>query len=506
MHLGLDCSTQSLSAIIIDAKAGQIVYEASVNYEKDLPHYQTSHGFVRGTEPDEFFSNPLMWIEALDLLFTRMQQDGAPLSSITAISGSAQQHATVYVNQQFDRALESLSPNIPLEEQFNDVFTRPVSPIWMDASTKEDCKKIAKSLGGNRKATKRSGSRITQRFSAAQIHKYSRQFPERWEETDTVHLLSSFLASILAGTPAGIDYGDGAGMNLMHINKCKWDKKLTKSTAANLFERLPKLTSTLDIVGTISPYFSSKFGLHESVKCAHWSGDNPCSLVGMGVIRPGTWIISLGTSYTLFSAIDTPFPDPQDFGHVFGNPVGNYMSLSCFKNGALACVQLKKDRGFSWEEFERQLRAPRTPDSPISLPFYESEITPRVGVADLSDATACSLVDGQILNMRLHSLWHGHRPDTILVTGGISASDGVCQTIANIFQRPVQRLETSSSAALGAALIAATADGHNIDTLSEQFCSPSEGATLEPDPSTERTYQILATKFSEKLYAHKKRG
>ena len=505
MHLGLDCSTQSLSAIIIDAKAGQIVYEASVNYERDLPHYQTSHGFVRGTEPDEFFSNPLMWIEALDLLFTRMQQDGAPLSAITAISGSAQQHATVYVNQQFHRALESLSPNIPLEEQFNHVFTRPVSPIWMDASTTEDCKQIAKSVGSHRKAVRRTGSRVTRRFSAAQIHKYSRQFPERWAETDTVHLASSFLASILTGKSSNIDYGDGAGMNLMHITKLKWDKKLTKATASNLVDRLPSLSATTDIAGTISSYFSTKFGLNPETKCAHWSGDNPCSLVGMGVIHPGTWVISLGTSYTLFSAIDTPFPDPQGYGHVFGNPVGNYMSLSCFKNGALACVRLKKEKGFSWEEFEKQLRTPRTPESPVSLPCYENEITPRVKISDQSEATACSLIDGQILNMRLHSLWHGSRPDTILVTGGISASDGVCQTIANVFQRPVQRLKTSSSAALGAALIAAAADGHDVETLNEKFCSPSATTTIEPDPTTERVYQALAQKFAQKLFTHSKR-
>ena len=505
MHLGLDCSTQSLSAIIIDVSSGETIYETSINFEADLPHYQTSHGFVRGTEPDEFFSNPIMWAEALDHLFTRMQQEGAPLNSVVTICGSAQQHATVYLNEHFERVLENLSPNIPLAEQLSDVFTRPVSPIWLDCSAHQDCEEITATIGSKRKVTKRTGSVVIERFSAAQIRKYSKQFPDRWHETHTVHLTSSFLCSLLIGKSAAIDFGDGAGMNLMDINKRKWDKKMAEATAHGTLERLPELRRTTQIAGTVAPYFSSKYGLNTTTRCTHWTGDNPASLVGMGVIRQGTWVISLGTSYTLFSAVDSPFPDPQGYGHIFGNPVGDYMSLSCFKNGALACVGLKEQLGISWQEFDAELNKKRSVDSPISLPFFDTEITPPAAAVDQSKSTPASLIDGQFLNMRLHSLWHGEFPETILVTGGISQSNGVCQTIANIFQRPVQRLASHGSASLGSALIAATADGYEIDALIEQFCSPLEGSTIEPDPATEVIYQALGEKFTEQLFRHTKK-
>ncbi|MFC4995367.1 xylulokinase [Rubritalea tangerina] len=502
MHLGLDCSTQSLSAILIDVRNGETLCEHSVNFEAELPHYQTSHGFVRGTEPDEFFSNPLMWVEALDLLLSKMQQDGAPLSAIATICGSAQQHATVYLNDNFERALENLSPNIPLIEQLGDCFTRPVSPIWLDASTSQDCQEITQTIGSSRKITKRTGSAAIERFSAAQIRKHAKQFPERWHETKHVHLVSSFLCSLLVGKSAAIDYGDGAGMNLMHINKRRWDKKMANATAPGTLDRLPELKRTTQIAGTIAPYFSSKYGFNERTRCTHWTGDNPASLVGMGVIHPGTWVISLGTSYTLFSAVKSPFPDPMGYGHIFGNPVGEYMSLSCFKNGALACVALKNQLDITWAEFDALLRIPRTAESPVSLPFYETEITPPAAALEQITSDPAALIDGQFLNMRLHSLWHGEFPETIVVTGGISQSDGVCQTIANIFQRPVQRLSSHASASLGAALIAAHADGYDIDSLIEQFCLPKEGATIEPDPATEVIYQALGEKFTDQLYQH----
>lgn len=502
MHLGFDCSTQSLSAIIIDAARGTIEHESSVIFETDLPHYKTTHGFTRGENPDEFFSDPLMWLEALDLLFKKLEEQNAPLSKISAISGSAQQHATVYLNDQFPRSLSSLNQNLSLATQFQGIFTRPVSPIWLDASTQNECQQITEAVGGKETAIHTTGSAITPRFSAAQIRKYALQFPDRWNETDSVHLVSSFLASVLAGQPAPIDYGDGAGMNLLNLSHLEWDEKFTRATAPDILEKLPPLAPTNTIIGEISPYFTRKYDLNPRAKCIVWSGDNPCSLVGMGIIRPGTWIISLGTSYTHFVPLKNPTTDPDGYGHVFGNPIGDFMGLSCFKNGALACVALKEKLGLSWQEFDSQLLTPPTENSTPSLPFFENEITPTAPSADQSETTPRSLIDGQVLNMFHHSHWLGDRPETILVTGGVSKSNGVCQTIANIFQCPVQRLKTTSSASLGAALIAARATGNDIDELIEKFCEPDQQDTIEPDPETEILYQTLAKKFLTALNNH----
>ncbi|SHJ20767.1 xylulokinase [Rubritalea squalenifaciens DSM 18772] len=503
MYLGLDCSTQSLSAIIIDAENGEIIHETSVNFEQDLSQYKTTHGFVRGTEPDEFFSDPLMWVDALDLLFRRMQEQNAPLHRVKVISGSGQQHATVYLKDCFHSSLATLTPNLSLREQLIGCFSRPVSPIWLDGSTRRECNEIIEAIGGNEVSISTTGSAVTPRFSAAQIRKYSRQYSERWDETTTIHLASSFLASILCGKSVAIDYGDGAGMNLMNLETLSWDPTMANATHEGTLDRLPPLAATTTIAGKISSYFSSKYGFSPNTQCCLWSGDNPCSLVGMGVVRPGTWIISLGTSFTLFSALKEPHTDPQGYGHVFGNPIGGYMALSCFKNGALACVALKEHLGISWEEFDQALHKLPSEDEIPALPFYETEITPPARAVDQSSTTPRTLVDGQFLNMKHHSEWLGELPETILVTGGVSRSNSVCQTIANIFQRPVQRISTSSSASLGAALIAAHTDGHDIDFLTELFCDPSS-KFCEPNPTVCETYEKLTQKFLASLSDHLK--
>jgi len=427
MHLGLDCSTQSFSALIIDGPDGPIVYEGSVNFERDLPHYQTTSGFIHSDEPGEVFSDPLMWVEALDLLLAQMVKDGIDLSAIEAISGSGQQHATVYLNQQFDRTLANLQSHLTLKEQLASCLSRPLSPIWMDTSTTTECAEIAKALGGNDEVCRRTGSVAELRFSGPQIRKFAKQSPDAWKLTKTIHLNSSFHASILAGKSVSIDHGDGAGMNLMNLETGKWDPEIVAITAPDLARKLPSLAPSSSVTGTISPYFSQKYGFNPQTKIVLWSGDNPNSLVGMGAATPGNMVISLGTSYTLFAAMEKPLTDPNGFGHVFGNPLGGFMSLICFNEGSLACEKLKDELGLTWEEFDKWAASDK------ATPVRE-------------------LLDRQFTAMLEKSAWMHLNPTTIRVTGGGSQSAGIRQTISRIFNAPVQQIQTTSSAALGAAI------------------------------------------------------
>jgi sugar (pentulose or hexulose) kinase len=74
--------------------------------------------------------------------------------------------------------------------------------------------------------------------------------------------------------------------------------------------------------------------------------------------------------------------------------------------------------------------------------------------------------------------------------------------VANVFQAPVERLDVSNSAALGAALIAAAADGHDLPTLQEVFCKASPGSSLKPDPALAATYDAALGRFQTLLQAN----
>src|ERR1019366_5309042 len=169
LFLGLDSSTQSLSAVVIDLDTRKVVCEKSLNFDQALPQYKTQNGVLPNRDPLVKHSSPLLWAPALDLLFAQMKKDGVALGEILAISGSGQQHGSVYFNERIDAALANLDPQKTLVENLRGVFTRKTSPIWMDSSTAAECAEIRKKLGGIKYTASRTGSDTSGPFTGPQI-------------------------------------------------------------------------------------------------------------------------------------------------------------------------------------------------------------------------------------------------------------------------------------------------------------------------------------------------
>jgi xylulokinase len=157
MFLGLDSSTQSLSALVIDPASGAIVREVSVNFGSALPAYKSPSGFLPGGKDGEVHADPRMWMEAIDLVFAQLA-DGFDLSQITALACSGQQHGSLYFDHTLESRLGSLKAAESLEGQLSGALTRATAPIWMDTSTGAECAEIAAAVGGNAEVCRRSGS------------------------------------------------------------------------------------------------------------------------------------------------------------------------------------------------------------------------------------------------------------------------------------------------------------------------------------------------------------
>jgi xylulokinase len=505
--LGLDSSTQSLSSVLIDLDSGAILDDRSLNFDQALPGYKTQNGVNRQTDPTVVHSSPLMWAEALDLLFQQMKKDQLPLGEIMAISGSGQQHGSVYLTANAEKQFSDMDINGSLSDNVARVLSRPSSPVWMDSSTSTECDEIRQALGGRDAAVAATGSDIIERFTGPQIRKFATEEPGAYKQTGHIALVSSFGSSLMAGQISPIDVGDGAGMNLMDIAAFTWNKAALEATAPSLREKLPPIAASHTILGVVNPYLVLKYGLNPAAKAVVWSGDNPCSLIGTGLVKPGMIAISLGTSDTLFGAMATCKTDPRGEGHVFGSPAGGYMSLICFKNGSLARENVKDTYGLDWIQFSNALRStPPGNNGGLLLPWFDPEIVPRVlkaGVRrknlDANDAAAnCrAVVEAQMMSMRLHSEWMGERSTCIYATGGASANNEILQIMADVHNAPVYRQETANGAALGAALRAAhawTLDTHkNADweQIVAPFTQPVAASKVTPNPDAVEVYNHL---------------
>lgn len=60
-----------------------------------------------------------------------------------------QQHGTVYWQKGSEAVMQSLDPSSFLHTQLASCFTVPNSPIWMDSSTTEYCRKLESAVGGS---------------------------------------------------------------------------------------------------------------------------------------------------------------------------------------------------------------------------------------------------------------------------------------------------------------------------------------------------------------------
>jgi xylulokinase len=514
LYLGLDSSTQSLTGIVLEVEGDstRVVFESALTFDEAFPQYGTRHGVLPQSDPAVAVSSPPLWADALDAMMARVAHSGLDVSRLAAVAGSAQQHGSVYMNSRGGPlGLSRLDPGRPPGEQVVHALSRPVAPIWMDSSTSTECAELAEAVGGAEALAQRTGSRAFERFTGPQIRKFFKDDPRAYAATDRIHLVSSFLASLLAGRHAPIDPGDASGMNLMDLATCDWWPAALEATAPGLLAKLPTVAPAWTVAGSLSPYWQARHGL-PAAKVVVWSGDNPSSLIGTGLVRTGLVAISLGTSDTIFGLMREPRVDRTGTGHVFGAPTGAYMGLTCFANGSLARERVRDSFGLTWAGFSQTLAAtPPGNRGRVLLPWYLPEITPPVAAPgarrydlaiDDGPGHVRGVVEGQQMSLALHSRWMDAGIDTILATGGAAANREILQVMADVFGAEVFQLEVGNSACLGAALRArhadALAEGHPVewDEVVRDVTVPVAASRLQPDPSRHAMYRELTRVYA----------
>lgn len=515
LYLGFDSSTQSLTATLLEVSDGrrEVLFTRSFRFDDVLPQYGTRHGVLPSGSPGVVHAPPLMWADALETMFAELMHEQVAWHRLRAISGSAQQHGSVFLSARAADRLSGLDPAQPLARQLEDVLARTTSPVWMDSSTSEQCRAIEAALGGSASVARLTGSRAFERFTGPQIRKFAEQDPHGYARTDRIHLVSSWLASLLAGRHAAIDYGDGSGMNLMDLETRTWSVDALRATAADLDAKLPPLAPSWTVAGTLAPYWTTRFGLPPA-RVIIWSGDNPCSLIGTGLVDEGHVAISLGTSDTIFGLMRQARVSDEGTGHVFASPTGEFMGMTVFRNGSLARERIRDEYGLDWAGFSAALRGtPPGNHGATMFPWFEPEITPLVlnpGVRryalDPSDAGAAvrAVIEAQMMAMARHSRWMGVTIGTIRATGGAAANRDILQVLADVFDAEVSQLPAGNSAALGAALRAfhadRAADGQSIawDDVVSGFTAPLAGSSVQPVPAHVATYRGLSELYAER--------
>ena len=344
---------------------------------------------LQNKEENEIFASVAMWLDALDLVLSRLQKDGLDFSRVKGVSGAGMQHGTVFWSEKADQLLGSLDSGKALLEQLlpggvedlDGAFAHTYSPNWQDASTQKQCELFDAHLGSPERLAEVTGSKAhhvciplyamlissctndsEQRFSGPQILRYRTKYPEHYKKTSRVSLVSSFISSMLLGKVAPMDIGDVCGANLWDIHKGEWNADLL-SLCAGGKDGVEALKKKLGHVhedggisfGNISSYFTKKYGFNTDCQVIAATGDNPSTVLSLP-LREGDAMVSLGTSTTFLMSTPKYIPDPAY--HFMNHPTtaGLYMFMLCYKNGGLAREKVRdKLNGSaddkSWDKF-----------------------------------------------------------------------------------------------------------------------------------------------------------
>ncbi|HHZ91136.1 TPA: xylulose kinase [Candidatus Poribacteria bacterium] len=514
LSLGLDASTQSLSAIIVDIESGDKSFEHSLDYRRDnrLNDFGIRSDYIIPPRVEgEADQPPEMFWAALDAMLDDIRTAGISLANVVVINDSGQQHGHVYLNKSAEDLFPQLRQKGSGEKDLLSLLEGSLaylsSPIWMTSNTVAQTEYVRAAVGGKGNMIRLSGSDAPLRFTGTVIRRVAEQFPEVYTATENVQLISSLIPAILTGnSKVPIDYGNACGMSLMDYRNREWSVELVEATAQGLpggfeafSEKLPDLVSPDTIVGNIALYFVEKYGFSPSCKIVAGSGDNPQAKV----LVSGD-LLSLGTSFVNMVSTDGETFDMEGLANGMYDGIGRPFMFGCRTNGAMVWDEIRALYNLSKEDYDPAEEALRRINPGSSLLFWQpkNESFPPSGSFDLIRITYHSeptlesdyagIIDSSLAAVYVHSeAFTKTGQESLYVTGGATISSEIMRRIAAIWNRKVVSIETGGPA-LGAAVAGAYAacESEDLPFDVEQFSQKvlKRDKPIEPNPAEVAAY------------------
>ncbi len=478
LALGLDISTQGISAVVLDIDTRSKVYEHSLDYCED-PRLNIfgirKEDYILSPETEgEASQPPELYFASLDAMFSDLK-DAINLKDIAVVNSSAQQHSHVYLNYEarpvFKRLSKEASEKSDLATLLKGSLAYHRAPIWMTSNTAEQAQHIRDYAGGKEQVIRLSGSDIPLRFTGAIMRRTAQQHPEVYRRTDNIQLISSLVPAILTGnSKVPVDFGSACGMALMDYTKKRWSDVLIKATADGLpggetaFRlKLPAIVAPDTVTGNIALYFVRKYGFSPECRVVAGSGDNPQSKV----LIAGD-LLSLGSSIVNMVATDGKTFDMNGYASAMYDGVGRPFMFGCRTNGAMVWDRLRSMYGLKKEGYRPAETALQQAPVARSMVFWQprKESFPLSGSLEMVrignetpglGADYAGLIETTLAAVYYHSRGFSKADSgPLYVTGGAASSPRIVRRVAAIWNRPVIQIE-GGGAATGAAVSGAVA-------------------------------------------------
>jgi xylulokinase len=482
MFVGIDLGTSAVKAVLLD-RDGALRASASAPLAISRPQPRWSE-----QDPEHWWQAALQAMDRLMLI--AVQQDLDP-AAIESIGLSGQMHGATVL----DAAGRVLRPAI----------------LWNDGRSEAECAELeaVPELHGI------TGNLAMPGFTAPKLLWLRRHEPELFARIDKVLLPKDYLRYRLSGDFVS-DPSDAAGTLWLDVGRRCWSPLMLAACGLDQAQ-MPSLAEGSQVTGHLRGDLARRWSMGE-VTIAAGGGDNAAGAVGMGVVRPGQAMLSLGTSGVFFAVSDGFHARPQQAVHSFCHALPDTWHLMSVMLNAASCLDVAARWGGYADVgsmLEAAAVAPMHAQRPWFLPYLSGERTPH------NDVHATGLFYGLTPGTRREDMVHavlegvglglldgieavraaGVDTGPVSVIGGGTRSTYWLQMLADILGRPLQ-LHSGGDVgpALGAARLARMAVDGDKDP-SAACPQPPVLQALVPHAERHQEYLAQRQPVFRELYA-----
>ena len=437
---GVDSSTQSCKVVVWDPAEGRVVREGRA------PHPE-------GTEVD-----PEAWWQA----FLAAAEAAGGFKDVRALSVGGQQHGMVVLDER----------------------GRVIRPalLWNDTRSASAARElIAEREAGRRDAENADGASGAAWWANATVTKLrwlADNEPEAARRVAAVCLPHDYLTWRIAGgfdrvglEGLATDRSDASGTGYVDRSGRTYRRDIVAQALRCDAARAERIALPRIV------------GPHEAVGCGDeargWgeitlgpgAGDNAAAALGVG-LRPGSALLSLGTSGVVAAVSERPVSDPSGLVTGFSDASGRWLPLACTLNASRIIDAMMRVTGLGYEEFDEAALSVPDAGGLRLIPYFEGERTPNLpeATASLEGMTlsncdrahvARATIEGLLALMRgaLDAVRaQGVAVERVLLVGGGARSSAVRALASEALGATVEVPHPGEYVALGAAMQAATVE------------------------------------------------
>ena len=458
MFLGIDLGTGSVKALLLDNK-GSVLHKTSQSYDVHSPHL----GWAE-SNPEDWWQATCKAVKACMLDF--------PTDELQSIGFSGQMHGTVLC----DNNMQVVRPAV----------------LWADTRSTPQLERY-NSLSPNHK--QRLANPVATGMMGASLLWLKENETENYNQAHWALLPKDWLRYQFTGE-VHTDPSDASGTLLYDLLADDWAFEIVKSLGLR-GDLLAPIVGSSSVAGHLTPSAATALDLQKGIPIAAGGADAACSAYGNSLTNAGQVQINIGTAMQIFAIQDKPTSSNNPNTHLYRTVESNYYAMAAMQNAGIAFEWLRKTLDLTWEEmYEAAATAPSGSEGLLFLPYLTGERTPHLNseakgtwhgltlkhkrnhlVRSVFEGIGFALKDGMIALEQT-----GISSDSLCLAGGGTTEPLWQQLLADVLQKPLYEIESSSASAKGAARLAAKAVGTTFDNFTKEpklVAEPKESEALD---------------------------